>query len=274
MFQFTVKKEGKLSKIILLESENFSYSLIMKSLRNKDIKVNGKRIHNDQTVFVGDQVEIYVKQTDLVVRQSYEIIFKDENVLVVNKLKGFSSEKVFEDLKGVEKQVYFIHRLDTNTNGIMIFALNKNAETELLLGFKNRTFTKKYLAVVKGIPPKSMTLESYLVKDSENALVKIYDNPVKGSVKIKTGFKMIESYKDTSLLEVELFTGKTHQIRAHLSYFGYPIVGDGKYGDNEFNRINHAKTQKLCAYKMTLTFEKGQNLYYLNGKTFEVKRNF
>lgn len=266
---FVAKKEQKLSKSALYYCENLSYSAFMRALRNKDVKVNGKRVNADQSLKIDDVVEIFYK---LEQTESFSVIFADNNVLVINKKAGYSSESVFEKIRASFDGARFIHRLDRNTSGIMIFALNPDAETELLRGFKERTFNKLYYATVKGIPKnKQAVVSAYLVKDSDASTVKIFDSEVNGSSFIKTGYKVIKSDGDTSLLEIELFTGKTHQIRAHLAYLGYPIVGDGKYGDNEFNKKKGVKTQMLCAKKLTLNFNNASPLYYLNGKTFALE---
>ncbi|MBQ3219274.1 MAG: RluA family pseudouridine synthase [Clostridia bacterium] len=272
MKSFIADKNRKLSKLALIHLVDLSYSALRQALRKKDVKVNGKRTDKDLTLNVGDKVEIYYNPTEL---KSYSVEFFDENVVVINKKSGFTSEKVYENVCEEFEGALFIHRLDRNTSGLMIFALNKVAENELLLGFKNRTFDKKYLARVKGVPTKKKdVLNAYLFKDEKNALVTVTDKKVKGSVLIKTGYEVISENDEFSDLSVTLYTGKTHQIRAHLAYIGHPILGDGKYGDFSLNNKLKLKRQLLTATELTLRFTESSPLFYLNNKKFTVKSEF
>lgn len=264
----TAKKTQKLSKLVLENIEGLSYSALMKIFRRKDVKVNGKRVSEDLTVKSGDRIEVFCVLSEV---PPFEVIYSDDNVVVINKKSGFTSEAVFEAVKKDFPSAGFIHRLDRNTAGIMIFSLNMQAETELLFGFKHHTFNKKYLATVFGVPEKnSATLDAYLKKNADTSTVKVYDAPVKGSTPIRTGYEVISSDGETSVLEVTLYTGKTHQIRAHLAHIGHFVVGDGKYGDNAFNKSKGVKSQMLKAHKLKLSFAPSDSLYYLDGKTFAI----
>lgn len=268
MKTFIADKNRKLSKLALENISDLSYSALCKALRKKDVKVNGKRISADLTLEIGDKVEIYYTPT---VTDKFKVLFCDDNVLVIYKKNGFSSESVYDAVKEKYNDARFIHRLDRNTDGIMIFALNAMAERELLFGFKERTFDKKYRAFVKGVPEKkNAEITAYLLKDADSATVKIYDNHVNGSVLIKTGYRLLEKKDGNSLLEVTLFTGKTHQIRAHLAYIGHPIIGDGKYGDFALNKKLGVTGQMLTAAELTLHFNNDSPLYYLNDKKFTI----
>ena len=272
MITFTAKKNDKLVKCVLENVKGVSFSAVMKLLRNKDVKVNGTRVNKDLKINAGDKVEIYYSPK---IEEPISVIYSDENVLIVDKKSGYTSEEIFEFLSKKE-QVYFIHRLDRNTSGVMVFAKNETAEKELISGFKNRSFIKIYAAsVFKKMEKKEDVLTAYLIKDAEKSTVKIYDKKVNGATEIKTGYKVIsyDNKSNISRLQVRLYTGKTHQIRAHLAFIGHPIVGDGKYGDNKMNKAVKVKSQILNAYSITFNFDKENVLYYLDGKTFYSGEN-
>lgn len=269
MQSFIAEKTEKLSKACLSRICGLSYNVFSRLLKDKDVKINGKRVNKDINVCVGDIIEIYYNRNAVL---SYTTIFEDDNVCVINKKGGYTSENIYEQLCQIQNEIYFIHRLDRNTKGLMIFAKNKASEQELLKGFKNHTFIKEYKAEVYGkFNKKEEILTAYLVKDSEKSVVKIYDNQVKNSVLIKTGYKVIKELEDTTIISVRLYTGKTHQIRAHLSHIGHFIMGDGKYGNDVINKEKGYKEQQLCSYKLTLVFDKTSPLFYLNNNTFCVE---
>ena len=271
MQKFVAKEQGKITKIL---SGKISYGVVMSALKKKDVKVNGKRVNKDLTVNVADVIEIYYTQKPTTPK--YEKVFEDDNLLVVDKDGGITSEELFDILKEEYPTLRFIHRLDRNTTGIIIFAKNEVSENQLLFGFKNRAFEKKYRARVFGKPKKqNETLTAYLFKDAKKSQVFVYDSERKLTVKIITEYTFIKDYGDgTSLLEVNLITGKTHQIRAHLAFVDLPIVGDGKYGKNAVNDKYKVNRQQLTASSLTLKFDKDSPLYYANGKTFYAKERF
>ncbi|MBR2322497.1 MAG: RluA family pseudouridine synthase [Clostridia bacterium] len=263
MRDFKCLKNQKLSKLILSEyGANITYSTVMKLIRNKDVKVNSKRVSKDVTVEIGDNVEVYYNGEE----KAYAPVFNECGVLVFNKPPTITSEDFEALLKKTFGDIKLCHRLDRNTSGLLVFASDNKAYEELLSAFKHRTIDKFYLAEVYGkLAVKKARLTAYLYKDEKNSQVKIYDNLVKGSQKIITEYEVVEERENTSLLSVKLITGKTHQIRAHLAHVGHFIVGDGKYGDVKINKALNIKRQKLTAYKLKFNFEKDSYLYPLNG---------
>ncbi|MBR3133159.1 MAG: hypothetical protein IKG42_03705 [Clostridia bacterium] len=157
----------------------------------------------------------------------------------------------------------------------MIYAKDPETLSILLQKFKNKEIQKEYICTVHGIlKQKEATLEDYLFKDSKKSTVYISSTPKKGYQKIITKYKVISEDKktNTSKLQIELITGRTHQIRAHLAYIGHPIIGDGKYGNNQINKKLGAKHQKLDSNKLTFTFTTpSEKIEYLNHKTISKK---
>ena len=168
------------------------------------------------------------------------------------------------------------NRIDRNTGGIVIAAKNAEALRVMNEKIKLREIDKFYLAAVHGIPkPESATIRGYLLKDDKKNMVRVYDkNPPRGAKEIITKYKVVAKKQDSSLIEVELLTGRTHQIRAHMAYIGHPLVGDGKYGINKNDKAKGYKYQALYSYKLRFSFNKETPtvLDYLNGKEFKIPK--
>ena len=246
--EIVCKAEDKLLNVI--SQNNINYQSANKLLRKKDIKVDGARMSKNIQVYPGQVITIFIQEENL--PKLFEKIFEDENLLI--------------------KEKYFpVNRLDRNTEGLTIFAKSKEIFNLIKKAQKNKEIKKSYLTEVVGTTNFSgQTIVSYLQKDDEKSLVKIFSSPVKGSVKIETRITTLNnSSGKTSLLLVEIFGGKTHQIRAQLSSLGFPIVGDGKYGKNSENKKFKAKTQKLTAFKLNFNFSDNK-LKYLNNQNFEI----
>lgn len=227
----------KLTNFLMDSFNGLSVNTVYKALRKKDILVNNVRVKDNITLNAGDSVTVYITDNYLFKQVDLEIVFEDDNIVIVNKPSGIevvdgNSETLTTILeKQLEFSVFPCHRLDRNTSGLILFAKNENALNILLEKFKNKEISKFYKCKVFGIPKKaSATLEAYLFKDNKKSFVYIYDKPRTGTVKIITSYKVLKTdlKQNISTLEVELHTGKTHQIRAHLAHIGHPIIGDRK----------------------------------------------
>ncbi len=256
-------------------------------------------------LYINDEFFAAAKHGFMHAGGSLDIVYEDENIVLLNKKQGLlshdgdgsggnaggksaggaSCDTLINRLKRhlYEKGEYspdkenqfapsLANRLDRNTCGIVIAA--KNAESLRILNekIKLREIDKYYLCIVHGIPVKSAaTLTGYLVKNSSENRVYISDTPIKNGLTIKTRYRIVSAKGAFSLLEVELLTGRTHQIRAHLAHIGHPLLGDGKYGRNAADKRLGFKSQALCSYKLRFNFKTDAGcLNYLNGREFEL----
>ena len=269
----------KLQSFLIYSFPNLSNPLFYKTLRKKDIKINNLRVSENVILHTGDNVKIYIANELLsyTIQNKINIIYNDSNIIIADKpaqIEVVGNNSLTTLLKNQLDLQYLepCHRLDRNTTGLILFAKNQEALNILLDKFKNHEIEKHYLAMVYGIPKDRVkTLEAYLFKDNKKSQVYISEIAKKGYVPIKTKYTILSTNKEKnySILDVELLTGKTHQIRAHLAYIGYPIIGDGKYGKNEINKRFGAKMQRLCSYKLKFAFKTDSAILdYLKEKKF------
>ena len=274
----------KLSNFLFDNFDGLINNTFNKALRKKDIRINDVRVSENKTVYEGDEVKVYIVDEFLFKNENIseiEIVYEDENIVVFNKptdieVTGEKSVEKYAENLYKNQFIKPCHRLDRNTTGLVLFAKNEESLNILLDMFKNQKIEKHYRCVVVGIPKQEeKVLEAYLFKDNKKSMVYISDEPKTGYRKIITSYKIIKKDydKNLSLLDIELHTGRTHQIRAHMAYIGHPILGDGKYGVNSINKKFKAKNQQLCSYSLTFDLNGENNrLSYLNNKTIKLKK--
>lgn len=308
MKEFIISKNDanqRFDKFITKTVPLLPQSLLYKYLRLKRIKLNGKKAEISTRLKEGDRVEMYIndeffapkeeKYSFLAAGKDLQIVYEDENILLLNKKVGLLShpeQGEYTDtlITRVQRYLYekgeydpkneqsfapaLANRIDRNTSGIVMAAKNAEALRILNEKIKLREIDKKYLCITIGHPPKGKgVMEGFLVKDEKKNTVTVLPHPVPGGKSIKTGYTVIETRGELSLVEVSLFTGRTHQIRAHMAWAGCPLLGDGKYGTNALNKkYGGYKKQCLCSYKTIFSFTSDAGiLNYLRGKSFEVE---
>lgn len=299
MKKLIIKKndEGqRLDKFLLKNFESLPKSMMFKQIRKKNIKVNKKRCTADQIIREGDVIELYINDDMLIQKKKHydflkapsklNILYEDKNIILLDKKQGElchpdSKEYVNTLVSSLKRYLYekkewnpeeensftpsLANRIDRNTGGIVIGAKNYQSLKILNEKIKNRETEKYYLTVALGkFDNESETLTGYLAKDDKKNIVRVYKEPFDNSKKIITKYTVLDYYEDVSLVEVELLTGRTHQIRAHLASIGHPLYGDGKYGE-----IHGRFMQELYSYKLKFNFKSDAGiLNYLNQKEF------
>jgi len=281
-------------------------ALLQKYIRIKRIKCNGQRCQRDQRLQLGDVLQLYIndeffdqpREDNLFLtlfQPSLEIVYEDENLMLLDKRPGLvvhadETEKVNTLINHIQAYLYqkrewnprwenaftpaLCNRIDRNTGGIVIAA--KNAETLRIINDKirDREITKKYLCVTLGRPePAEGRIECFLLKDEAKKLVSVHHRPIPGGKTAVTLYKTMQTSGPLSLVEVELLTGRTHQIRASFADLGHPLLGDGKYGRGEVNRKYGETRQALYSYYLRFDLPTDAGiLEYLRGREFQVEQ--
>lgn len=280
-------------------------SLAQKYIRLKRIKLGGKRVERDTRLQAGDVLQLYINDEFFdkpreenayltVATPKLNIVYEDDHILLVDKRPGLAvhphdgAEYGRTLIDHIQAYLYqkrqwrpreenaftpaLCNRIDRNTGGIVIAAKTAEALRVMNQKIKDRELDKRYLAIVEGTPKvKEGSLKGFLFKDEKKNRVFVSDSPKPGAKTCQTNYKVLASRNGLSLVECELITGRTHQIRAQFAHAGHPLLGDGKYGklDKRYER----SYQALYSYKLTFCFttEAGA-LEYLNGKSFQVEK--
>jgi len=266
--KFTTKKEVNLLEFLKENLAFISLKAIKKQLLLGEVRVNSKKKNTDIALKKGDEVEIFLPQS-LTNEEKPKVLYVDENIMAVDKpilcdVENHLTDFFVSDYSYVKP----VHRIDTNTTGIVIFALNERAYLELLKAFKEKRVQKIYEAQVFGyLFEKSGTLRAYLKKDTQNSFVTVSNTKKDGSKEIVTKYEVLDEFENEgekiSKIKLSPITGRTHQLRAHLAHINHPIVGDMKYGNSALNKKVFQKYQQLRAVSLSFS-GMGNELKYLN----------
>ena len=289
----------RLDKYLMQEFPALGLGRLNKALRENKIKLNGKKQPLSTRVLNGDKITLYLKDEQLGLAEAdgplylqarcpAEIVYQDENLMIVNKPAGLMVEQEGEAdtlMTRVQLALHkegtlskcsprLCHRLDTGTSGLVMVAKNAKAEAYFTELIRQRAIKKKYLCVTFGRPqPEAATLNGWLYKDAERGLVFVQHKKSPGAKEVITRYETEAFSGRLALLKVELITGRTHQIRVQMAHAGWPLLGDGKYGRERFNRDFGEKGQALYSYKLCFSFPTDAGiLEYLRGREFTVKR--
>lgn len=286
----------RVDKFVAKALPDLPKSMMYRLIRKKDIKINGKRCDIADRLNTGDVITIYVKDevsaekkhdmSFLKCSPDIEIVYEDKNILIVNKPVGLDShsngspmtETLIDRIKHYlyNKKEYLpdsensfapalCSRLDRNTCGLVTAAKNASALRDINEAIRAGNVHKIYHCVTVGqLPKREDIITAYHQKDESRNLVKISDSPIDGYKHIKTGYQVLSEKGPLSLVEVKLYTGRTHQIRAHLAHIGAPILGDGKYGSVAANKRYGVFRQALCAFSLEFHIPESSDMHYLN----------
>lgn len=287
----------RLDKYLLQEFPALTPARLNKALRENKLKLNGKKEPLSTRVQNGDIIRVYLLDEQLGLapkkgpaflsaRAPAEIVFENDQLIIANKPAGIAVEGAEADtlVNRVCRRLYeeerydgsfpprLCHRLDTGTSGLVLLAKTAQAENFLTEAIRQRTITKRYLCVTFGRPqPEDAMLHDYLLKDAEKGIVRVVPKALSGAKEIITGYETLAVSGRLALLKVELVTGRTHQIRAHLASIGCPILGDSKYGNNAANRELKLKYQALCAWELAFPAKIDAPAFAaLSGKVFHA----
>ena len=305
-FTATANDEGvRMSRFVQSVTRGLPTSLLYKSFRNKRVKVNGKGSKRDVRLAVGDLLQLYINDEFFdrptpenaflsLYQPKLNILYEDEHILLVDKRPGLvvhpdESERVNTLLTHIQAYLYqkkewspywensfapaLCNRIDRNTGGIVIAAKTAEGLRVMNQKIKDRELEKRYLCVIHGtMPQREGKLEGYLWKDEVKKQVYVRSKPVPGAKTAVTLYRTLAVRNGLSLVECELVTGRTHQIRAQFSAAGHPLLGDGKYGSERDNRRYGRHGQALYSYRLSFRFTTDAGpLEPLNGRSWQVE---